>query len=406
MSLCQPPKWLNRLRRTPARGHGDGSSFWGGLLAVFLALAIRLAWVASRTETGWETIAQQWRDATVGLVLGDHVPVGSLEPIDQADFWLRETDGILAADPDNAELAMGAALVLDSPGWGFIYRYTKPNDSLSGLGTRPPGTGFIPAPELDQAALDRAVDRFEDKCRTRCLALAARATQLWPKEARWWRLRALLLIQYQAFSSSRGPRTPDWENVLTLCAEHDPDNALYDYIAAWQCLTVGIDSGSLELRIVDKAKFDQAMEHLRRGLRKPFCAGGEGETAQLTMFVARLRVPHIEQAAALGGSIALRTLLIMRELWRVQLQQAEQRDESGDPQGALALQRQAIRYADQFVAASRAATFDRIINWIRSDSYTLLETLVTKQPKLVSPEEMRRIRAAAAAADLDKKGAA
>ena len=93
--------------------------FWGGLLVVFLALAVRLAWVASRTETGWETITQQWRDATVGLVLGDHVPVGSLEPIDQAEFWLRETDRILAADPDNAELAMGAALVLDSPAWGF-----------------------------------------------------------------------------------------------------------------------------------------------------------------------------------------------------------------------------------------------------------------------------------------------
>ncbi len=90
---------------------------WGGLLLVFLVLAVRLAWVASRTETGWETITQQWRDATVGLVLGNHVPVGSLEPIDQAEFWLRETDRILAADPDNAELAMGAALVLDSPGW-------------------------------------------------------------------------------------------------------------------------------------------------------------------------------------------------------------------------------------------------------------------------------------------------
>jgi hypothetical protein len=374
---------------------------WGGLLLAFLVLAVRLAWVASRTETGWETISQQWRDATVGLVLGDHVPVGSLEPIDQAEFWLRETDRILAADPDNAELAMGAALVLDSPGWGFIYRYTKPNDSSSDLARRMVGTVF--PPELDQAALDRAINQFEERCRANCLALAARATDLQPKELRWWRLRALLLIQDQAFGGGRGPRSPDWLRDLARCAEHDPDNALYDYIAAWQCLAAGIDNGSLELRVVDKPKFDQAMEHLHEGLKKPFCAGGDGETTQLTKFVARSRVPHVEQAEALGGSIPIRMLSIMRDPWRVQLLQAEQREKSGDLQGALALERQAIRYADQFVVASRAARLDFAIPSIRSGSYATLRTLLAKYPRLVSTTEVRRIKAAATEADLEQK---
>ena len=145
------------------------------------------------------------------------------------------------------------------------------------------------------------------------------------------------------------------------------------------------------------------MEHLRRGLRKPFCAGGDGETSQLTKFVARSRVPHIEQVEALGGSIPIRTLLDNARAVAGSIAPGRAAGKSGDLQDALALQRQATRYADQFVAASRAATFDRIIASIRSDSYTLLETLVTKHPKLVSPAEMRRIKAAAAAADLDKK---
>ena len=88
------------------------------VLAVLLVPAVRLAWVASHTETGWETIRLGWHAAALGLLGMQRVPVGNLEPTDQADFWLAETERILAADPENAEIAMGAAWVLDLPGTG------------------------------------------------------------------------------------------------------------------------------------------------------------------------------------------------------------------------------------------------------------------------------------------------
>lgn len=95
------------------------------LLFAALGLAAWAVWVASDLETGWTSLGLQWRDATVGWLVGKYQPVSEREPADQADFWLRETDRIVAAHPQNAEIAMGAALVLDTPGVDFTSRYMK-----------------------------------------------------------------------------------------------------------------------------------------------------------------------------------------------------------------------------------------------------------------------------------------
>ena len=86
---------------------------------------MRLAWITSHTEIGWETISQQWRDATVGLVVGEYQYLTYHEPVEQAAFWLAETDRIVAEDPKNPELLMGAALLLAEPGMGFELRHMR-----------------------------------------------------------------------------------------------------------------------------------------------------------------------------------------------------------------------------------------------------------------------------------------
>jgi len=70
--------------------------------AVLLALGARVVWVASRSETGWDVLRVQWYDATLGWLAGEYEPIGQREPPEQADFWLAETDRILAAHPDGA----------------------------------------------------------------------------------------------------------------------------------------------------------------------------------------------------------------------------------------------------------------------------------------------------------------
>jgi len=95
------------------------------LLLAILVLAGRAAWVASDLEAGWCGLGVQWRDATLGWLVGKYEPVSQREPTDQADFWLRETERIAASRRQSAEIAMGAALVLDTPGVDFTSRYVQ-----------------------------------------------------------------------------------------------------------------------------------------------------------------------------------------------------------------------------------------------------------------------------------------
>src|SRR5262245_17701577 len=91
-------------------------SRWSLMLAVLLCLTVRLFWIASHLETGLSTLAIDWRNSTLSWLIGPYIPVSQRPPIEQAHFWLAETDRILREHPNNARLTMAAALILDSPG--------------------------------------------------------------------------------------------------------------------------------------------------------------------------------------------------------------------------------------------------------------------------------------------------
>ena len=137
------------------------------LLVAVLILAARLVWIAAKTETGWETLGLSWYNSMLGPIGRERQPIGDRDPAEQAEIWLREVDRVLAAHPDDARIAMGAAWMLDSPGFGFQHKHIK-------LELWPwPGPGPWLYPEWDHEAVERASDRFEVKCATRCLKLAA-----------------------------------------------------------------------------------------------------------------------------------------------------------------------------------------------------------------------------------------
>jgi hypothetical protein len=85
---------------------------------LFLLLAIvtaRLVWIASRTEIGWELLGCQWQDATLGRFGLRPTSIDALPPAEQAAYWLPQVERIMDESPPSAQLAMGAAWVLDSP---------------------------------------------------------------------------------------------------------------------------------------------------------------------------------------------------------------------------------------------------------------------------------------------------
>ncbi len=289
-------------------------------LTLFLAVIIltaRLAWVASETETGWEAIRYQWQDVSVGW-LGLRPPsIDFLEPPEQADHWLREVERILGDSAQDAELAMGAAWVLDSPDIRFIQRHIQQDGNPS----TPPMFGST----LDQEAIDSAKATFEKKCHERCLSLAALATQLNPNDVNLWRMRALL----QFNPDTLNPRSGLSLEVVDECANHDPDNALYDYLAAFQLWNAAADydmafnedfsDGQWRLTVQDEHLFQQGVERFKEGQKKKYLAIGEAGIPAVAQFLSRSRISKVDQAAvAVSRLLTYRQSVLFYRLWRWQ----------------------------------------------------------------------------------------
>ena len=43
---------------------------WLLIVVLLIGMATRVAWIASHTDTGWQTIASDWREATEGQFVG------------------------------------------------------------------------------------------------------------------------------------------------------------------------------------------------------------------------------------------------------------------------------------------------------------------------------------------------
>lgn len=371
---------------------------------LILWLAVRFVWVVSHTEIGWAAVRQQWREETLEWFTGSRVPIGCRLPAEQAEFWLAETERILVEEPDNAELAAAAALLLDSPGTGFEYRFMIPQEKMLapwGFQGPPPEKLEYFVPQIDSDALAKSIDDFEERCHRQCLAYAAKATELQPDEPRWWRLRAWLLFRRQSYSDKSGPRDPRWFELLGECKKHDPDNALYDYLTAWQFWQEGVDTSSLDQEVIDEEKFQRGMDYFFQGQKQNYLAVGGDEPALVIEFLRHAVLPYLEYTGiAANKSIFFRLSFSLRGLWQINLNLAEQSEQAGDLDEALAVRSRARHVFDQLDRSGDAIVSDPLIQFIRRTDLKLLFEFLEKHQQLASEEEFKQIETAVKEAEI------
>ena len=320
---------------------------WLAASLVWVTAVARFVVVATRAETGWDTVAESWRSAITGPLGWNNESISHREPAEQAEYWLHEVDAVLARQPESADLCLGAACVLDSPGIDFVLKHVKQDPVLFSI----PG---IPA-QLDENAVAAAKSQFQQKCADRCLSLAARACELEPGKPAVWRFRALL----QFDPDTRKPRRADWVQVLDECAMHDRDNALYDYL-----LALGLWSQSAEydfdpdaktnfqyaLQIHDATKFQRGIERFERGQRKFILVLGEPELSAITEFLARSQLPIAEQDdVAVSRLLTLRFELVFYDLYRWQNVRCDMAEAKGDAPARANILRQQLHLIAQAI---------------------------------------------------------
>ena len=356
-----------------------------------LVLVGRLAWVLCRSETGWGTVVRPWRDAALAPVVGEYLPLASREPDEQAEFWLAEVDRLVAADPENAEVALAAAWFLDMPAGDYQSRHFKSAPFF------PEVAASLDLPPLlpDQEFIDAAEEGYEAKCRAKCLAMAARATELAPGDRRTWQSRALLLGNTFSHTGKRLD-DPAWLQALDECMRHDPDNALYDYLAAqslWEgVLDCDFPGGEPKWRITDPRRGVEAQERFDRGQEKRLTVD-EGVSPVLDRFLRRSAVPRPDRETAFHAiCLQPRVSLLVLHLARTQWRLAEVRQDAGDFPAAFRHLQQANRLLEEFISAPGNLAGSSSVYEIRAGSLRLMRSLVEAHPSLVGPDELAKIK--------------
>lgn len=401
--------------------------FWAQLL-IFLAISVatvRLAIVASECESGWGLIFAQWQDATLGFVGLGHTSIGHKPPAEQASFWLSEVDRVVDKYPKSASVHMGAAWVLDSPDIGFMQDHVRQNEFAHAF----PQMGL----ELDEDAISAAKAKFRDECLARCLDLAKRATQLQPADVRWWRMRALLMFEGDSLYSGQEfeARDAGWLEVLDKCKTQDPDNALYDYIAAlqlwnesasydwpvepddqsasdeWQDGTYEqeADDNSQDepaddndywiLTVQDADGFASATRRFLEAQRKPYLAIGEEGYPSIAEFLAKSRIRKSDQAeVAVSRLVTFRQTTLFHRLWRWQGVRADNARRANDHEQEMTILLQNLRLYDQAVAPEETSALNilRTFGVLRHYTYEAIDKLTKNDSTIIESVEMDKIR--------------
>jgi hypothetical protein len=357
-------------------------------MAISVALAVaglsfRLLWYAANTETGYDTLRRQWSDATWGWIRGPYTPVGSLVPKLQAQVWLKEIARHDISHRGDARVVMGAALVLDCPSPGYIVNYFEEVDSRAAM-------------TLDQERVQAAEDLFEADCKASCLALAAKATELEPHNVQWWRLRAILLWRNSTFSYDAAPRDDNWRSILDQAARHDPDNALYDYLAAryyWSSSAEVVYQADIDRLVVrDAERFNQGTACFELGRSKRYFAVGDAGFTAVVDFLSLTAVPLIEHEEVINRRrIFTRHYRLLHDVWSWQYRRADQAFANGSSHLSLAIHRQNLRLIDQFAEVGTWTKYQEVVFNLRALTIGQLRSLTSKHNDLFTNDEISEV---------------
>jgi len=376
---------------------------WGTMVIVLGRFVI----VASSLETGWETVATQWQNALLGWMGFGHTSVGHEEPGQQAEFWLASTEQITHEHPDSAAVHIGAAWVLDSPGIGFMEHYWRQEDEL------------IAVPQfalrLDEDRIAKAKKQFREACTERCLAYAARATKLAPNDLRWWRMRALLLFEGDSVFSDQEfePRSPDWQQILQECSQHDPENALYDYLMAMQLWnqSAAYDWPAdlnlperWQLSIKSPERFAEGERLFDEGQNKQVLAIGEVGYPAIAEFLSLSGLKKQDQLdVALSRLVTFRHSLFVGQLCRWQSVRADDAASAEDPKRELQLRRQSLHLWEQASAPKETSALSMSTTWsfLRQEAVEAIVAPGKRYPELLPAAELAAVTTREAARQQD-----
>lgn len=258
------------------------------LLLVIVVLSLHLIVVVSTSASGWRSLWNDW-EAQVLDLLGEATSVSEEIPSKQAKYWLKKVEQIPETQTD-PQVALGAAWMLAEPQYEFLKRNIKTTQEVQELS------------ENLFEIRDQSQAEYQALCRTACLKQAAIATRLAPENVDYWRQRALLLFAVGE-NSELVPSIDDWRQVLKEAAAHDPENALYDYLAALQFYQLSAESvwdekHRLTLKITNPRVYAQAEQRLQAGLKKTNLDVGTITWSATLAFLEQTSLPLEEQIAA------------------------------------------------------------------------------------------------------------
>lgn len=360
-------------------------AFWICILIAAVGLGGRLWYIAAHTETGYQSLAAQWWNATFGLVWDSHQNIGFRPPAEQAQYWLQETEKILRDHPGDAALAMGAAWMLDYPDPSFRFNDLR---AIHRVG----GSSF---PEIDESGIKNAEAEFEDLCRDQCLEFGRKATDLDGSNVNWWRLRALLLFNESLSNSQIHPRDAQWRSVLDECARRDPGNALYDYLVAnwlWgHSARIDLSDNEFSIVIDDEERFGEGTTHFDRGQAKPFLAIDDDGFTSAAAFLDESRQPRSDHVSLVNNRlIRYRTTGMLRSLWQWQNYRAEAAVKAGQISHALDLHQQNIQVLEQSVQPGSSMDYDTVPLFLMVATSDAMQNLAIEYPQAV--EEVTKAR--------------
>ena len=195
--------------------------------------------------------------------------------------------------PDDPELLCGAALLLDAPSPAYRSRMLKRREGPLAEAFR----DILPPVEFDDQAIIQAEEVFQQRTTARCLDLLQSATTLAPEDRDLWRTRALLLFNGFMTPRTWEPRDSDWASVLEEAQRHDPDNALYDLIAAMHLLRASADLDlhpeAPKVTVRNRLLMEDGVRRLEMGLSRPKLQTGTSRARAVWRFLSTARAAGV-----------------------------------------------------------------------------------------------------------------
>lgn len=319
-------------------------------LLIFVLLFARLCLTLGTSSIGWRLLADQWADQIHSLV--DWSPPLRYEPpAQQSAYWLSQIAENEAARTE-PEAALAAAWLLDAPQNSYVMRSVggnlDENRSLTEL--------YFLRREWPYEESLKMPAEFERLCRDACLEQSELATRLAPENQQLWRNRAFLLFQYLQHNRRLDefvPRREDWLAVLDECARHDPENALYDYLAAYQLWWDSIELindgwQKYIIRVMDQRLYQQFQERLRAGLKKPFLKTDLGEKGITFDYLSDSEFDLQDQITTANNSNPHeKTQFFLQQFGKTLASEHDSAINQSDFEGALTSARHLVRYAEQ-----------------------------------------------------------